>query len=604
MAKRLLSLDTGNGADDPAVAGGTIEIAPVYAHADGTTYIHASAKTYFLTVPASTVNLTVGQYYQFIPRNPVGKPIVAQMTAGSGTLLFKDLVPVDPSTLTPTADPGPAWFTALAGKQDAGSLATDTAVQVSNGSALDTALAAKILAGTGPEATARIAADLTLTQGLRSQAARAGAYRPSQADGLNAFSTVSGLTTISDYYAATVGGTDGTGIIPRYSDLPRASFRVKITKGTAGSKSVVGWCETDPAVAPTGTTATFSFGYLQGSGLGFVRENVGTFIAGIADASLTDGEEYDVHLFWDAVSPRSAAQPGKAVLQARWAKSDGTSPGHSVALVNTTFWPKMGNLIVRTNVATSAITKFAYSSQPAGAVGYVGSLDDLYYSQLAAEEMTVRVPANPNGLAVIACHGHGGNNIETGWTSTSIAPTWAALEAAGYTVFVPRMGGDLWGNDVAQATLDSVYDIIVNDFKLDPRVFLWGNSMGGSAALTAISRRRFPIRAARLIDPVTSLTALWSNPSFPTLSAAYGASTTARDLNNPIVLPVSTFAGVPMLFSASASDTTISKTTHTDAMRTRLGSTVENALLVTTGVHNDPDAFRAKATLNWFASHI
>jgi hypothetical protein len=113
MAKRLLSLDTGNGADDPATPGGTIEIAPVYPHADGTTHIHASAKTYFLTKPAGTVNLTVGQFYRFTPRDPAGKSIVAVIPSGSGTLLFKDLVPVDPSTLLPSADPGPAWFTAL-----------------------------------------------------------------------------------------------------------------------------------------------------------------------------------------------------------------------------------------------------------------------------------------------------------------------------------------------------------------------------------------------------------------------------------------------------------------------------------------------------------
>lgn len=435
-------------------------------------------------------------------------------------------------------------------------------------------------------------------QALKAQSSRQAAYRPGQDRGLAAFAKSSGLVVSGSSYAASVGGTDGTGIIPRFSRLARASFRVKITKGTVGSKSVVGWVNTDAATMPTGTTPTFSFGYVQGTGLGFLRENVGPYAASIADASLTDGEEYDVSLQWSSVNV-----DGFSAVSARWAKSDGTNSGHALNLVNNTFWPIMGNLLVRTNVAAGGISQFVYSSTPTGEVTTPG-YGRLTYSGVALEEVVMRVPAKPNGLAIIACHGHGGGADETGWSSAAITPTWDEAERAGYTILVPRMGGNLWGNDTVQDLLEELHGIVVDEFKLDPRVFLWGNSMGGGAALTAISQRRFPVRAARLVDPVCDLSLLWTNPGFASLPAAYGDDTAARDAHNPMVLPVESFAGVPLLFTASASDTTIPKAGHTDAMRTRLGSTVETRLITTTGTHNATDAFRAQETVNWLSSRI
>lgn len=121
MAKRTVVLSVGSGADQAAVAGSRLRIAPYYSHADGNTLILPTPETYFLTNPASSVSLTVGEFYWFYPDDPKGSAILAQIPSGAGSLYFKDLVPVDPATMLPAADPGPAWATALttglAGKQ-------------------------------------------------------------------------------------------------------------------------------------------------------------------------------------------------------------------------------------------------------------------------------------------------------------------------------------------------------------------------------------------------------------------------------------------------------------------------------------------------------
>ena len=161
----------------------------------------------------------------------------------------------------------------------------------------------------------------TAVQGVTALLARNGAFRAVQSQGTTAFSSSSGVTVASGYYAATVGGTDGTGIVPLWGKMARLSFRVKITKATAGSQSYGGIVDTATGTMPTGATATFGFGYQQGSGLGFIRENVGGFLPLVADAALSDGEEYDIHLTWDrALRPAALPNANRAVLNAHYKK--------------------------------------------------------------------------------------------------------------------------------------------------------------------------------------------------------------------------------------------------------------------------------------------
>lgn len=472
-------------------------------------------------------------------------------------------------------------------------------------SANDAALAGKATTTALTSETNRAAAaEGVASQALRTSAVRDGAFAPDPATGLGVFTSSAGLTYATGYLAATVAGTDGTGIVSRWAGVSRASFRVRCTKATASSKSYVGLANNAQSATPLTTTPTFGVGYKAGSGLAIIRENVGADIVLVADTSITDGDLYDVSIIFDtALSPTSADATKVTRLGIRWAKSDGTSPNQTSADINQAYWSTLGNIFARTNVAAGGIASLSVTAPVIGANALVGG-GALRYGPTTGDDVLVRLPAKPNGLAVLACHGYGGNYLQTGWTSPVISPTWAALEAAGYTILVPSMGGDLWGNNTAQGLLATLWGHAVNDLKLDPRVFLWGNSMGGGAALTAIARRAFPVRAAYLTgSPVADLAWAAGSGLFPNIATVY-PTVAERDANDPMKLPVGAFAGVPLLFVASTSDTSVSKTANTDAMRARLGATVPNYLISATGNHQDPSMFRPTDTLDWFASNI
>lgn len=431
--------------------------------------------------------------------------------------------------------------------------------------------------------------------------ARTLAARYSLATDTLAALTSSGLTTTGGYVAASVGGTDGNAIYPVWGRKNvRASFRVKVTKATAGSKSAVGFTVSTPGVMPSASNYMFAVGYLQGSGIAIVRDNVGGAIVIVADAGLTDGEEYDVA--FSADTELSARGTTTGILSALVTKVSTGAVTRGLANFNLTSFP-INNMLVRTNVAAGSITNLQMTLHAAGETGQRSSLE-VPYSMVAAETAFVDIPAKPNGKLVIACHGHGGTPVETGYTSALYAPTWKALTDAGFTIAVPAMGGDKWGNDAAQAFLAELHTQLTSLYGLDPDVFLWGNSMGGGAAQTAIAKKTIPVKAAYLAQPVCDLSTLWSNPSFSTLPAAYGNSTAERDDNNPIKQQASAFAGVPLLYVASAGDTTVTKSTNTDAMRTRLGSATKHHLITATGNHMDPSHYRPRDTLEFFRANI
>lgn len=459
---------------------------------------------------------------------------------------------------------------------------------------LDTTVATKA-------ATATVASTYLPKSTDRSRAARQLPATWSLAtDGLAALAS-SGLTTSGGYVAASVGGTDGTAIFPIWGQKDfRASFRVKVTKATASSKSCVGFTVSTPGSLPSAGNFTFTVGYLQGTGLAFIRENVGAAISLVADASLADGDEYDVSL-WVDTTLNTAATQTVGYLNCRISKA-GTETIVSVATFNLVNFP-VNNAMVRTNVAAGSITNLVFTSHPTGAV-YPGTgvaCGEVSYGSVS-ETTYLRLPATPNGKLVIAIHGHGGTPTETGNTSTTYKPTWNALTDAGYTVAVPLMGGNLWGNNTAQTWLATLHSLLTTKYDLDPDVFIWGNSMGGGAALTAAAKGTIPIRAMYLAEPVCDLAYMAGTGSFPTIGTAY-PTTAERDANDPMKFPASAFAGVPMLFTASASDTTVSKVNNTDAMRTKLGSTVPNYLITATGIHADPSHFRPFDTLNFFRAN-
>lgn len=417
-------------------------------------------------------------------------------------------------------------------------------------------------------------------------------------DGLSAL-TSTGLTTAGGAIAATVAGTNGDAIFPIWGTRKewRAGFRVVCTKATASSRSTVGFTVSTAGTLPTSGNFTFTAGYKAGTGICFVRDNVGADVAIVADASITDGDLYDVGLWLDkALNTRGNTN---AALYARVRKvSDGTETRSSTGFNASTF--PVGNVLIRTNVAAGAITNLEIANHPLAEVGAPAVGVPPYTTSGSAETALLHLPASPNGALVLALHGHGGSPDETGWTSTTYRPTWNALAAAGFTVAVPFMGGDLWGNTIAQAHLVDLYTQLIERYDLDPTVYIWGNSMGGGAAATLISNRPFPIRAAYLAQPAVDYVSLYSNPSFTaTMTAAY-PTTTLRDASAPLLRAGSTYAGVPLMIAASTGDTSITKTTNADALAALAGAHTEVVQVAAANNHNDPSHFKAAATLDWF----
>jgi pimeloyl-ACP methyl ester carboxylesterase len=434
--------------------------------------------------------------------------------------------------------------------------------------------------------------------------ARESPPRWSQADGLAAL-TSAGLTETGGWIAATTGGTNGDAVFPVWgtrTDL-RASFTVKATKTVTGSRSSVGFTVSERGVIPTGTSPStagcFHAGYLQGTGIAFIRDNVGGPITILGDASLTDGAEYAVSVAVESsISKASGAASGAVHAVVRDAAgtvlANGvTSFGHSSYTVR--------NGHIRTNVAAGALRDVRIVNHA------LGPIDGMTFPELGTpgptgESALVLLPATPNGRVVYALHGHGGTPTETGWTSTVYRPTWLALTAAGYTVAVPRMGGNLWGNDTALKAVTDLHNTLVTTYDVErDGVYLWGNSMGGGAAATIIAKKLLPVRAAYLAQPAVDYDAIAANASFSTILDAY-PSTADRDDNNPLKQPGAAYAGVPLYITASTADTSIAKASNADALAALAGPHTTVRQVAATGNHNDPSHFRAQDTLRWFRS--
>lgn len=401
---------------------------------------------------------------------------------------------------------------------------------------------------------------------------------------LAVFGSVEGLAVRGGGFAAATPGVEGTGVVRLTHPLARASLRLTVTRGIPDSATWVGVGDATPGVA---------FGYRSGSGLGFLRGGTAD-VARVPDADLRDGDRFDVHLVWDRAVNPSAAAPGRACLTATYARVGGGPSGWDQAVVGLDSPDALGALLVRTNVATGVVHRLAIAD-PVGADVRFGRVGYLYasYSAVRGESVRVWLPDRPNGQAVIVCHGHGDTSRGDG------AGHYRRVAEEGYTVFVPDMGGQTWGNDTALHTLAALHRHVERDFGLDPRVLLWGVSMGGGAALTAIAKRTLPVRAAFLAEPVCSLADKWAER--PTLRAAYRNDPALARANDPLRQPVSAYAGVPLLFTASPQDTVVPKAVHTDALRARLGDATSHRLIEASGDHSDPSHFPVATVLDWFA---
>lgn len=425
-------------------------------------------------------------------------------------------------------------------------------------------------------------------------------------DGLSVL-TSSELTTSSSKIAASSGGTDGSAVLPFLGPREdfRASFELTATKATASSKSYIGVTVSSKGVLPTGTgpttAGTFGVGYLAGSGICMFRENVSTNSVLYADASITDGDVFTVELTSFPTQDIAAASTTPA-LYATIRNSAGTVVYQGAAVTyNTEFYdPK--NVIIRTNVAAGGLGKVSIATGNPFAPGNTEAFSVPNWPGLASETVGLRLPVSPNGRVVFHLHGHGATPASIINDST-LKACYEALTKAGYTLVIPAMGGNLWGNTAALGQVLDLWEDLTDTYGLDPAgCYLWGNSMGGGAACTLISDGVLPVKAAYLSQPAVDYDTISANPSFSSINTAY-PSEALRDASNPLMRSASSYAGVPLYITASASDTAISKTGNADALVTLVSGQTTVIQIAASGDHNNASHFRPGDMVQFFQSH-
>lgn len=386
----------------------------------------------------------------------------------------------------------------------------------------------------------------------------------------------------------------------------RLSFVVKVTKALSGSVSIAGFAaRSTPGSLPASNEWVFGAGYKQGAGIVVAKDNVTTDTVLIADAALTDGAEYRITIYYDNELgiPGDINKINVRVMDS----SGGFTVTHAAQVANPAFFT-MQNLLLRTSVAAGGLRSVRLEGYPGNEIDFPTwlAVNDKYTT---GNNYLLRIPARPlyPMRIVFACHGFGSNSTEAGLTSTLYRPTWEALEAAGFCVLVHDMGWaansnrDLWGNDSACANITNTYTLLRSLWDIHPRVYLWGTSMGGGAAATLIAKG-LPVSAAYLAQPVLDLEWAAAQAAFTASLATAYATTEARDANDPMKQAASAFGGVPLLVTASPSDTSVTKADNADAFLAKVGAG-QMTLLAATGNHNDPSHFLPSETVSHFQAH-
>lgn len=176
---------------------------------------------------------------------------------------------------------------------------------------------------------------------------------------------------------------------------------------------------------------------------------------------------------------------------------------------------------------------------------------------------------------------------QVGWADPRYAGAWGPLLDAGFHVAVHAMGGDLWGNDTALATLLGFHQLLRDELLGPHEVYLYGVSMGGLAvARAAAGRGGFPTpKAVACVDGYFALGQFNTGSEPLAWPGGYTDSPTAID-------PAG-FGSVPFLLSASYGDTNVKRALHTDVLAARLGP--QATVLTTTGAHVIPAHFTGDA---------
>lgn len=161
-----------------------------------------------------------------------------------------------------------------------------------------------------------------------------------------------------------------------------------------------------------------------------------------------------------------------------------------------------------------------------------------------------------------------------------------------------RFFGNSYGSPSAMALARELWEMALDEFPIMGTVVL-GNSMGGVAALNALTTQAIPsLLGVYLTDPVVDLRQRYDNGRAGQIREAYGIAADGSDYDqktkgyDPALRSPEDFMGVPIWVTTSSLDTTVKMDLHTGLLENKLRS-YKNMNVLDTGSsgHNAPDRF-------------
>ncbi|MDP9694971.1 UNVERIFIED_ORG: hypothetical protein J2X79_002539 [Arthrobacter globiformis] len=175
----------------------------------------------------------------------------------------------------------------------------------------------------------------------------------------------------------------------------------------------------------------------------------------------------------------------------------------------------------------------------------------------------------------------------------------AAANSVGYAFATANMHGNSYGSPSAMADALATYRHALTLAPISG-VVLWGNSMGGTGALNALTTGTFPDPlGVYLTDPVVSLRHRYDNGRSAQISSAYGLAFDGPDYAaktagyDPNLRAGTEFYGVPVSIVASSLDTTVPLAEHGQKLYDKLSGLSPVTLLDTADAgHNVASRFQ------------
>lgn len=212
-------------------------------------------------------------------------------------------------------------------------------------------------------------------------------------------------------------------------------------------------------------------------------------------------------------------------------------------------------------------------------------------TSLGGQHVGILIPPQPNGVLVIAAHGH--TRTAEDWLSGPLQESVRhALLEGGYSIAASDASGSAWGNPRSVADYTDLYAWAQRKAEFTS-VALIGESMGGLASLQLATQLPM-VKAWVGVFPVCNLGSVTAR--YPSVTLAWAGDPAGR--LSPV--DVSGTGGLKMIFFASPDDVAVPKDANTDlcAQWARdAGADVQ--VVTTTGGHGDPSAFQPTRVLRF-----